>query len=93
MPLVFRAQNERLKTAGTVPSKDGKLPKERPEQYAGIVEFSAPEGTALMPKWMMENLGLRDGGKLQLNTIHTVRVAVSNCSQSAADSHPTPHAL
>jgi hypothetical protein len=74
MPIVFRAQNERLKTAGTVPSKDGKLPgKERPEQYAGVVEFSAPEGVALLPKWMMENLSLRDGGKLQLNTVKDVR--------------------
>lgn len=25
------------------------------EQYAGAFEFSAPEGTAYLPQWMMEN--------------------------------------
>jgi hypothetical protein len=36
---------------------------ETPEQFAGVLEFSAPEGVALLPQWMLQNLRLRDGGK------------------------------
>lgn len=64
-PLVFRVANERLKTANTVPTATGKLPPSTvADQYAGVFEFSAPEGTVLVPAWMMANLKLREGGKV-----------------------------
>lgn len=68
-PLLFKVNNERLKTANTIPSKDGKMPASATaEQYAGLMEFSAPEGVALMPQWMMNNMKLREGGKVGFST-------------------------
>lgn len=68
-PLLFKVSNDRLKTANTVPSKDGKMPAPATaEQYAGLMEFSAPDGVAYIPQWMMANLKLREGGKVGFAT-------------------------
>ena len=68
-PLTFRVQNERLRSATAVPGKDGRRAPEAPEQFAGVLEFSAPDGCALAPSWMLQNLRLREGGRAQFTTV------------------------
>lgn len=68
-PLTFKVQNERTKPSNVVPTKDGKQPPTPPEQFAGVLEFSAPEGVAYLPTWMLQNLKVRDGGKAQFTTV------------------------
>ena len=68
-PLTFKVQNERTKPTNVVPSKDGKQPPAPPEQFAGVLEFSAPDGVAYLPTWMLQNLKVRDGGKAQFTTV------------------------
>jgi ubiquitin fusion degradation protein 1 len=60
-PLTFRVSNP--KAPVPVPARDGSVAAPAPEQFAGVLEFSAPEGVALLPQWMLQNLRLRDGGK------------------------------
>jgi hypothetical protein len=56
-----------------VPGKDGKMPAAPPEQYCGVIEFSAPEGTALMPSWMVQNLKMGSGvGKAAFTTVRNL---------------------
>jgi len=43
--------------------------KEIPKQYCGVVEFSAPEEKVFIPYWMMRNLRVKEGQKIQLNSI------------------------
>jgi hypothetical protein len=62
-------QNDRARTANTVPARDGKPPPAAPEQYAGVFEFSAPDGVAAVPSWMMTNLKMREGGKIAVATV------------------------
>ncbi len=45
------------------------MPPAPPDQFAGVTEFSAPEGVAYVPSWMLQNLKLRDGGKATFTTI------------------------
>lgn len=68
-PLTFKVQNERTKPSNVVPTKDGKQPAAPPEQFAGVLEFSAPDGVAYLPTWMLQNLKVRDGGKAQFTTV------------------------
>jgi len=36
--------------------------------FCGVLEFSAPEDVAFVPKWIMEHLGLQEGWEVQLTT-------------------------
>lgn len=65
-PLTFQVKRDRQLVA----AKPGAPPPTSPlEQYAGVYEFSAPEGVALLPKWMMGNLKLREGSKVSFTTV------------------------
>jgi hypothetical protein len=72
-PLTFQLHNDKAKTAATIPDKKGLLPPGLPEQFAGVLEFSAPEGQAYVPSWMLGNLKLREGGQVRLTTIREVQ--------------------
>lgn len=39
------------------------------QQYAGVYEFSAPEGTCYIPAPVMHNVGLRAGSKVLLTSV------------------------
>lgn len=41
------------------------------EQYAGAIEFSAPEGVVYLPRWMMENVRLREGSRGAFSTVRS----------------------
>ena len=66
-PLTFRVSN--TKAPVPVPARDGSVAPPAPEQFAGVLEFSAPEGVALLPQWMLQNLRLRDGGKALFSSV------------------------
>lgn len=72
MPLLFQVFNDKLKP--TVPARPGGAaqPPPPPEQCCGVLEFSAPEGQALVPSWMLRNLRLRDGGTARFTTVRGV---------------------
>ena len=72
MPLLFQVFNDKLKS--TVPARPGAAaqPPPPPEQCCGVLEFSAPEGQALVPSWMLRNLRLRDGGTARFATVRGV---------------------
>lgn len=36
--------------------------------HCGVLEFSAPEGRAIIPQWMLVQLGLRDGSIVQIES-------------------------
>lgn len=71
MPLLFQVFNDRLKP--TAPARPGvAAPSPPPEQCCGVLEFSAPDGQAFIPTWMLRNLRLRDGGSARFTTIRGV---------------------
>lgn len=51
-------------------------------QGCGVMEFSAPEGKAFMPFWMMQNLLLRDGGRATFESKRNVRAVAFSCQHS-----------
>jgi hypothetical protein len=73
MPLLFQVYNDKLKSAATMPQRPG-APPAPPllEQLCGVLEFSAPEGQAYIPSWMLRNLKLRDGGTARFATLRDV---------------------
>ena len=71
-PLVFRIENGKRRSSGKVATRSGKLAKDF-RQFCGVQEFSAKRGTAIMPKWMMRNLKIRDGGRAFFTSIRGVR--------------------
>lgn len=77
-PLTFEIQNERRKAAG-VADKHG-VTAARPKQFCGVLEFSAPAEQAYLPFWMMQNLLLREGGRVVLKSVPKVRVQVCGTS-------------
>jgi len=70
--MIFRVENGKRRSSGKVASRAGKTPKEF-RQFCGVQEFSAKRGTAIMPKWMMRNLKIRDGGRAFFTSIRGVR--------------------
>jgi hypothetical protein len=82
-PLTFQVFNDKAaKTASTsvVPSKTGSIVVANgaggaptlTEQFCGVMEFSAPEGQAYIPKWMMGNLKFREGSTARFVTVRDV---------------------
>lgn len=72
-PLTFQLHNDKAKSAGAIPDKTGVLPPVMAEQYAGVLEFSAPEGQAYLPSWMMTNLKLRESNQVRITSVRDVR--------------------
>jgi hypothetical protein len=73
MPLLFQVSNDKLKSAATMPARPGAPPTPQPpQQCCGVLEFSAPEGQAYVPAWMLRNLKLRDGGTARFTTLRDV---------------------
>ena len=62
LPLVFRAHNDRAAAAAAVPDRNGPRPA-LPAQLAGVLEFSAPDGVALLPRWMLAVSATRRRGE------------------------------
>ena len=71
-PLVFDVQNEKRKGAG-VADKFGNV-TQPPRQCCGVLEFSAPPEQAYLPYWMMQNLLIREGGRVVLKTAAKVQL-------------------
>ncbi|CAN0508864.1 unnamed protein product, partial [Ectocarpus sp. 8 AP-2014] len=40
-----------------------------PSQFCGVLEFSAPEDQVFLPYWLMQNLLLSEGGRVELRSI------------------------
>eukprot|EP00947_MAST-08B_sp_MAST-8B-sp1_P003790 g3790.t1 len=61
------------KAAGKPAQADGGKPAAKAppvtEMYCGVIEFSAPAGEVMMPKWMMRSLHIREGGKADFTSI------------------------
>ena len=71
MPLLFQVYNDKLKP--TAPPRPGApMPPPILEQCCGVLEFSAPDGQAYVPSWMLRNLKLRDGGSARFSTVKGV---------------------
>lgn len=62
LPLVFRVHNYRAAAAAAVPDRNGPRPA-LPVQLAGVLEFSAPDGVALLPRWMLAVSATRRRGE------------------------------
>jgi Ubiquitin fusion degradation protein UFD1 len=73
-PLIFEVQNERRKGAG-VADKFGNTATVA-KQYCGVLEFSAPEEQAYLPYWMMQNLLLREGGRVVVKSAPKVCIFI-----------------
>lgn len=73
LPMLFRIENERRKSATAVPSRSGEAKKPPPVQYCGVMEFSAPDDKCFLPEWMMQNLKLAQGGRVALTSQRDVR--------------------
>jgi hypothetical protein len=69
-PLTFGVANERKKASG-IPDKSGAVTF-APTQHCGVLEFSAPAEQAYLPFWMMQNLGIREGGRVVLKSVPKV---------------------
>ena len=63
-PLLFRIEKEY--ESESEKAKDSKL--NLPAQYAGVLEFSAPEEHIYLPSWMMENLRLSEGSTVRIHS-------------------------
>mmetsp|Transcript_28278 Transcript_28278/g.55616 ORF Transcript_28278/g.55616 Transcript_28278/m.55616 type:complete len:184 (-) Transcript_28278:57-608(-) len=61
-PLYFKVANCRR-------SKAGVKADQQPVQYCGVLEFSAPEEHCYLPFWMMENIGVKEGGKVKVTSV------------------------
>jgi len=74
-PLTFQVFND--KAGKALPTKTGSISVSvtLPEQFCGVMEFSAPEGQAYLPKWMMANLRLREGSQARFVTVRDVSAA------------------
>lgn len=94
-PLTFQVFNDKAaKSVSTsvVPTKTGSIvvangpagsSSALAEQYCGVMEFSAPEGQAYIPKWMMGNLKLREGSAARFVTVRDVSCkALIGCCQT-----------
>ena len=73
-PLIFEVFNEKRR-AGGVADRHGtsKVPV---RQFSGVMEFSAPEGQAYIPNWMMSNLLIKEGGRVFVKTVSKVCTCV-----------------
>ncbi|CAM9690364.1 unnamed protein product, partial [Ectocarpus sp. 8 AP-2014] len=64
LPLLFKLVNTDVGTrrimGTTGPS---------PSQFCGVLEFSAPEDQVFLPYWLMQNLLLSEGGRVELRSI------------------------
>ena len=90
-PLTFQVFNDKANKAAAIPTRTGAIAGSvvLPEQFCGVLEFSAPEGCAYLPQWMMANLKLRDGAQARCASILDVRIggaklcrAFPSCSSS-----------
>jgi len=66
--VVLRVENERSRTRGLIPGRDGVLP-EKVQQFSGVYEFSAPEGLCYVPAPVMHSIGARPGSKVLLTSV------------------------
>lgn len=78
-PLTLQIFNDKASVPTVVKGKGLQPAVKLPDQYCGVMEFSAPEGNAYLPSWMMANLKLRTGAMGRLSTVTGVR-----------PSHPRP---
>ncbi|CAE7552661.1 ufd1, partial [Symbiodinium sp. KB8] len=67
-PMIFRVENERRRSAGRVANRRGAT-KAPVKQFCGVQEFSAEKGKAFLPRWMMQNLKIRDGGRAVFTSV------------------------
>jgi len=78
-PLTFHAANAKVaassfqlqkqKVVPAKPIKEKMRPVPMTNQYCGVMEFSAPEGRAYIPKWMMSSLRVKEGGKVAFKSV------------------------
>ncbi|KAH9139634.1 hypothetical protein AeRB84_016111 [Aphanomyces euteiches] len=45
-------------------------------QYGGVMEFSAPDGQMYAPYWMMDALGVDEGGQIHIESVLAVRLSL-----------------
>lgn len=75
-PLTFEVQGKKRRG---VPDRNGAVPKVIP-QYCGVLEFSAPEGQAYLPFWMMRNLQLNEGNDVTVKSAPKVGETSDLCT-------------
>jgi hypothetical protein len=47
---------------------------DKPRQFCGVIEFSAPENVMFMPFWMMQNLRIKEGSQVRLKSVFAASV-------------------
>jgi ubiquitin fusion degradation protein 1 len=70
-PLTFEVFNDKKRSSG-ITDRHGST-KTNVRQFCGVLEFTAPEGQAYLPSWMMSNLQIIEGGRVFVKTVLKVR--------------------
>lgn len=89
-PMIFRVENERRRSAGRVANRRGAT-KAPVKQFCGVQEFSAEKGKAFLPRWMMQNLKIRDGGRAVFTSVRGVRSAAVTVALRGVSWRHFPH--